>query len=465
MSVLAASWILAGILMALSSAMLLTENQQLNILVLRDRIRRVYLVHRDRRPLLVTATPCTAAVEWHVFHRNATTRNGGVPVASFYGNESMLFVQREAEPGVYVLELDSEQGDTSVQLYATSESVYPFAQLPSDPKVDVLKVRDDQVLFSWKASQGTPDLEYCVAANRRENLRTLCAAITALRKRNDVFYECVGGKTWHRFHNLHVGQTYFVDVYARNRRTNLSTAYPGTHFVARSPPSVRVRDSQTVRLVVDQGEAAVAKYVLRKRVPALWLLAQSCSGPGPVQLTVSLGRKQVLEAPVMDSRVFTLAGPMTGTYVINVTSPVSHMRRVHVVLSRKYRKFPYPALPADNRVKVMESLTTCDSVTLAWRSVSDEKVRYCVYKRESAVEQRDDTCQEEWPRSGKVTCRRYHRFSRQRFQDVIMQKVNRLRPDASYVFQVLVTKLRGKTLPYEPVWATTPRTCMGRPPS
>ncbi|KAL1434502.1 hypothetical protein MTO96_011596 [Rhipicephalus appendiculatus] len=115
----------------------------------------------------------------------------------------------------------------------------------------------------------------------------------------------------------------------------------------------------------------------------------------------------------------------------------------------------------------MGSLTTCNSVTLAWKAALDEKVRYCIFKQEvrgsySGVFARpQDFCDETKlaEKSGKVSCRRYHRFSKHRFQNVIMQKIRKLQPDTTYVFEVLVTKARGRTLAYEKVWATTHRSC------
>lgn len=512
------------------------ENGEVNVFVFKDQIRRVFfLVEKERNSLLLTASPCSAPIEWHIFRkplapsdyseesnesRDPSTllyRDDGAstePVVggSFYGRGRLSFSRRDAPRGVYMLEFDSDSADTRVRVYGTSDADahYPFPLLPIKPKVEVLQVRNGRVLFTWKPSPSESsahqDVQYCVAANRKENFHTKCAVDSALRgdvpspphpdsgfgfwwekaarrklalrsremqravrPQRDVVFECVGRRTWHSFADLEVDQRYYIDVFTINAKTNSSTAYPGTSVVARSVGNQRIQDNQLVRIVLDQRDnfVHVAKYSVNANVPTMWMFVQSCSGPGPIQLSVTLRKAKVLTAEVMDTRTLTLNHPSNGTYVIKISSTVPQLRRVHLLVSKKYHKFPFPTLPDDSGVKVMGSLTTCNSVTLAWKAALDEKVRYCIFKQEvrgsySGVFARpQDFCDETKlaEKSGKVSCRRYHRFSKHRFQNVIMQKIRKLQPDTTYVFEVLVTKARGRTLAYEKVWATTHRSC------
>lgn len=301
-----------------------------------------------------------------------------------------------------------------------------------------------------------------MALKSREMMRNVRVA-------KDVVLECIGRRTWHSFADLQIDQRYYIDVFALNSRTNASTAYPGINVVARSPINSRMQDNQLIQIVLDKanGYASVAKYGVNANAHTIWMFVQSCSGPGPVQLSVSHRKNKILTAEVMDTRTLTINHPSNGTYVVKVSSTVPELRRVHLLISKKYHKFPFPTLPDDSSVKVMGSLTTCNSVTLAWKAALDEKVRYCIFKQEmkgsysGVFAKPEDFCSETKlaERPGKILCRRYHRFSKHRFQNVIMQKVRKLRQETTYVFEIFVTKARGRTLAYEKVWATTHRSC------
>ncbi|EEC17649.1 conserved hypothetical protein [Ixodes scapularis] len=292
------------------------------------------------------------------------------PVAggSFYGSGRLSFTRRDAPRGIYMLEFDSDSTDTSVRVYGTSDSDthYPFPQLPTKAKVDVLQ---------------------------------------------DVA----------QFADLEVDQRYFIDVFAINSRTNASSAYLGASVVARNPTNSRIQDNQLVQIVLDQKDAfsSVAKYAVNANVEMIWMFVQSCSGPGPVQLSVTQRKKKILTAEVMETRTLTINHPANGTYVVKISSTVPQLRRVHLLVSKKYHKFPFPTLPDDSSIKVMGSLTTCNSVTLAWKAALDEKVRYCIFKQEmrgsysGVFAKPQDFCTETKAveKAGKITCRRYHRFS------------------------------------------------------
>lgn len=187
------------------------ENGEVNVFVFKDQIRRVFfLVEKERNSLLLTASPCSAPIEWHIFRKPLAPsdyseesnesrdpsallyRDDGAstePVVggSFYGRGRLSFSRRDAPRGVYMLEFDSDSADTRVRVYGTSDADthYPFPLLPIKPKVEVLQVRNGRVLFTWKPSPSESsahqDVQYCVAANRKENFQTKCAVDSALR--------------------------------------------------------------------------------------------------------------------------------------------------------------------------------------------------------------------------------------------------------------------------------------------
>ena len=54
----------------------------------------------------------------------------------------------------------------------------------------------------------------------------------------------------------------------------------------------------------------------------------------------------------------------------------------------------------------------------------------------------------------KVICRRY-KSSKRRRSNLIMQEIRHLQPGKRYIFQVVVTKGRGRSLNYEQLWTET----------
>lgn len=144
------------------------EDAEVSVFVFKDQIRRVFfLVEKERNSLLLTASPCSAPTEWHIFRKplpppekseesNGETwdqsldlyRDDGsstepVVGGSFYGSGRLSFERRDAPTGIYMLEFDSDSSDTSVRVYGTSDSDTnsPFPLLPPKPKVDVLQVK------------------------------------------------------------------------------------------------------------------------------------------------------------------------------------------------------------------------------------------------------------------------------------------------------------------------------------
>ncbi|XP_054154978.1 protein NDNF-like [Oppia nitens] len=158
-------------------------------------------------------------------------------------------------------------------------------------------------------------------------------------------------------------------------------------------------------------------------------------------------------------------------------------RTVVFMATNRYNRFPFPLMPTDTQIKLMSTLTDCQSVTLAWNASPDDRVQYCIYSRKvdnhyQSVNRLDSVCPSITTTTAagvmvdmvedrdtidnnnqgfrKVQCKRYQKWSsRRRFGNKIIQSVKRLTAGQTYVFQVLVTKHRGRTLAYEQVWATT----------
>lgn len=504
----------------------LPEEVEVSVYVSTTQIQRVYfLLEKEGRPLSLTVTPCWRPIKWRLSRRNfplpgrkeswprpVPENHGGQPtttIATYSGRERKMYSQASTSAGLYVLELEGRESDSRVKVRLTTKSppsnYYP--QLPSDSKVSVLKIRRNKVLLAWKTSPAETRLgrliSYCVSVNSVENRPSMCSVQSGngeeahptlppstgfgfswekskkkLSRTSPVAAEqsysnltCVGRKTWHMFRGLQRGSTYYFDVFVVDSRTNASSAYHGVRVTTKQSKSVsRLKDSSLTSFTLDakNGYAVSVKYMVTAPNKKLWIFLQSCTGPGPITLRVGQDGREIISSEVMDTKTLSVVPPSNGTYQISVQSGLKNPRRVRLWVGKRYHKLPFPVLPEDKSIKIFDTLTTCDSVTLAWHSTIDEKVKYCIFKRTAKAgfmrlfaspqnfchqseEAKDDR--------ERILCRRYHRFSRQRFNNVIMQRVRNLKPSFTYVFDIQVTKHNAKTLSYEQVWVTTANNC------
>ncbi|XP_035217208.1 protein NDNF-like isoform X2 [Stegodyphus dumicola] len=492
-----------------------------------------FLLEGGYRPISVTVTPCSSetTLEWKISHNSfqtaalGSTYNSALwanhvlrppstsPAATYVGKDRRSYTNPRAPPGLYALEMRAD-GETRARILVTTRppsqmSYHP--PVPPESNVHIIKIKRNRVLVSWKASQSGRPVEYCVTANTRGNYNSLCSAESdlygstpfqppmspgyhrshalissnphPLYPKHGAKLTCVGRKTWHQFKGLQRGKTYYLDVFVIDKETNASSAYIGVSAAVKNviSPTSRLKDNSLVTFNLDEtnGYAVNTKYSPGRTPGPILLFIQSCTGPGPVILDISrntVPKEEILSTNVMDVKTLEIprlmAAPLNSTsnlYLFSIRSSVKHPRKVRVWISGKKHAFPFPVLPEDKSVSVFDTLTTCDSITIGWKTSSDERVKYCIYKQSPHNELMRRTLAEpqnfcEPPIDGStrrhtVLCRRYHRFSKRRFNNVIMQRVRGLHPGTTYLFEVQVTKVKGKMLPYEQVWANTLDTC------
>ncbi|GIZ00508.1 protein NDNF [Caerostris extrusa] len=158
----------------------------------------------------------------------------------------------------------------------------------------------------------------------------------------------------------------------------------------------------------------------------------SCTGPGPVNLHITTGgssKQDIMSTTVLDIKTLRLPPTNASSLALSLRATSTRTRKVRIWMSSRRRNYPFPDMPQDKSIRVFESLNTCHSITIGWKTSADERVK------------------------------RYHRFSNRRFSDLIMQKIKGLQPDTKYLLEVQVTKVKGEMLPYEQVWARTAKTC------
>lgn len=512
---------------------ILPEDVEVDTFIHKGQVQKFfYLLEGGYRPISVTVTPCSSdsLLEWKLSHNifpissspyhsdpwtNHVIRPPSIsPTASYVGKKRRSYTNPRAPPGLYTLEVRSS-AETNAKLLVTTRppSQMPYhPPLPPESAVQIIKIKRNRILISWKASLSGRPLEYCVTSNTRGNYNSLCSAEGDMHGGNPFYspvstgytyhygtkqlhnslqepakhgaaITCVGRKTWHMFKGLQRGIIYYFDVFVMDVDTNASSVYIGVSAAVKNVPSSpsRLKDDSLVTYNLDasNGFAVDTKYHLGRSSGPILLFIQSCTGPGPVTLTVTQNvspRHEILSTNVMDVKTLEIPRQMaalingSNIQTLSIRSSTKHARKVRVWISNKKHAFPFPVLPPDKSVSVFDTLTTCDAITIGWKASPDERVKYCIYRQAAHDELMQRTLTEpqnfcEEPAEGSVLkritvlCRRYHRFSKRRFNNVIMQRVKGLKPGTTYLFEVQVTKVKGKMLPYEQVWATTHSTC------
>lgn len=504
------------------------EDTEVDVFLHRHQIQKLFFyLEGGYRPISVTVTPCSTdtIIEWKISHSSFQNSGNSLgylsgtwsnhvirppsssPAAAYVGRQRRSYTNPRAPPGLYTLEFRADD-DSKAKVLVTTRPTgqMPFhPPLPPESGVQIVKIKRNRILISWKPSLSGRPVEYCVSSNNRGNYNSLCSASEDVNgpssyllphtspyhhssgpinhdSKNGASLTCVGRKTWHLFKNLQRGRTYYFDVFVLDIETNASSTYVGVRATVRhvSRHPSRLKDDSLVTFSLDShnGYAVHTKYHPGKSEGPVLLFIQSCTGPGPVTLYISQNtapRQEILTESVMDVKTLEIprqiAAPANSSkiYSFSIRSNTKHSRKVRVWISGKRHAFPFPVLPQDKSVSVFDTLTTCDSITIGWKASPDEKVKYCIYRQAAFDELMQRTltepqnfCEQSTEGSSTrytVLCRRYHKFSKRRFNDVIMQRVRGLHPGTTYLFEVQVTKVKGKMLPYEQVWATTHDNC------
>ncbi|XP_015923673.1 protein NDNF [Parasteatoda tepidariorum] len=509
---------------------LIPEDTEITILLHRNHVQKLYfLLEGTYRPISVTVTPCSshATLEWRISHNvhqnsivdpyhSASWSNhvlrppSASPSATYIGNERRSYTNPRAPPGLYNLDLKSDS-ESSAKILVTTRAISHMPHhppLPPEPGVQIVKIKRNRVLISWKASLSNRPLEYCVASNNRENYNSLCSAEVDLYGTNSLHainsayspyqihhddadthlirhganLSCIGRKTWHLYKGLQKGKTYYFDVFVLDTVTNASSAYVGVSATIRSsgPEMRKMKDDSLETFTLDEsnGYTVNTRYQMSRNAGSVLLFVQSCTGPGPVNIHISKSgtpKQEILSTTVMDVKTLEIPRQMAAlmnsstSISLSIRSTTMHSRKVRLWISGKKHAFPFPVLPQDKSVRVFETLTTCNSITIGWKTSPDERVKYCIYRQaaydelmERTLAEPQNFCEPQLEGSTfrkTVLCRRYHRFSKRRFNNLIMQKIKGLHPGMTYLFEVQVTKVKGKMLPYEQVWATTLDSC------
>lgn len=412
--------------------------------------------------------------------------------------------------GIYTVDITSTKSDSYVNIFAsTSPDIHRLPELPKDSNVSILDKTHNTFTVSWHPS---PDekafgngIEYCVALNRKRSYKTLCSVLSHLhgdpkptlppgngfgfssdiqKKRNlklnakpiraqrkgSIFFKCLGRSTKATFEKVKTRKGYYVDVFVKNTQTNgipNSRHYNGIYVKTRRKRKLPTLKDGKIRTVVFSRKKRKFTYVfsVKKSTRDVHLAISSCSGSLRIKVQGSNGT--VYNSRLKTSKVLTLNDLNAGTYNLALTKKVSRKNIVYISMTSKKKKVKIPELPEDKTVKVFDYLTSCESVTVAWKG-TDVKQSYCLFKTElpssrtntSLVSKKLDECGAlSRLRDGaqKITCKNF----RYRSQDnaVLAITVTNLKPDTSYIFDVFVSRGNYFTFPYNSVRTKTSSTC------
>ncbi|XP_033124498.1 protein NDNF-like isoform X2 [Anneissia japonica] len=445
----------------------------------------------------------------------------GSPLKTYIGQNVSTHSLSNSPAGIYMLSVRAIEKDSSFMIYATttpnSDRIYPV--LPSDSQVDVTAVRKNRVSLAWKASVSDTvykqPIKYCVAMNTERNYPTLCSIEarlygdrrpvvpntgfgfsseknknikesrknrkrknrrgppsngSLLRSESDITFECIGTKTLHTFTDLEPNQKYFFDVFAVDTTTNRSTAYTSVEVVTRPSENdekvVVLKDGKIIDSSVRPSQPSKTFQIdVGQKTKELLATVQPCSDP--VRVEIWRDTELVKSGDVEDLQSFTINNAK-GIFDIKIVGTLKLTTHFRVFATTKPRKYPYPRMPEDNRIKPFRNLRECDSLTVAWL-ISSETAQYCLYKREDTSTKTEsdgrknlrleNTCHgpETRKKSEKVFCQKVHAPSE---EDTVMTKmVTGLKQGTGYVFDVYVSRDGKQSLAYRSVKVKTKKYC------
>lgn len=411
--------------------------------------------------------------------------------------------------GIYIVEITSTKSDSYVDIFATtSPHIDRPTELPKDSNVSILDKTQNTFTVSWNPSPNEEfdnTTEYCVAVNRKRSYKTLCSVLSHLngdpkptlppnngfgfsseilkernlrktakpvraQKKGSIFFKCLGRNTKATFEKVKTRKGYYVDVFVKSSQTNggpNSRHYNGIYIKTKRKRKLPSLKEGKIRTVVFSRRKRKFSYMfqVKKSTRDVHLAISSCSGTLNVQVKGTNG--SVYNSRLKSSKVLTFKALKPGKYNIALSKKVTRKNEVYISVSTKRKIAKIPDKPEEKTVKVFDYLTTCESVTVAWKG-TDVKQNYCLYKTElpssrgnsSSISKKLDECGAlNRLRNGaqKITCKNF----KYRSQDnaVLAITVTNLKQDTSYIFDVFVSRGKYFTFPYNSVRTKTKSVC------
>ncbi len=428
-------------------------------------------------------------------HRNQ------VQVKHYVGEKAITFFTDYGPAGVYTLNINAIEDDTSVRIYATTTpySDYPYPELPPDSAVRLVHVGKTSVSLAWKQSYTAQifgrEIVYCLMVNRVRNLATMCGAQAFMYGETpptappnsgfgfaweqgedvsfqsklypsdteyprDLIYKCIGPKTSYTFHGLKQGQKYHFDVFAVSPSKNRSTAYQGVSATTKlKVKQVKIKEDKLIKTYIKRTVARkIFEFQHPKSTKQLIISVLPCYGR--LDIAIFKDGELLINHTTKELHIFTISRAKKGKYIIDISTRQFRSCSLQLHVTSKSKRFPYPELPEDQRIKVFQNRKSCDTVTIAWLATK-KKVQYCLYMKAIPngpsskfgiyrhTENNNCVKPSYRKKSEKVMCKAVRYKSKRR--TVITEVVRGLKPNINYTFDVYASLpgSHGQTLSYK----------------
>ncbi|XP_018563676.1 protein NDNF [Anoplophora glabripennis] len=490
----------------------LPSDSQVTTFLLKGELKLLYYLSPiDNGSLSTTIITCSSPVQWSMkLNQNGSTAKPSSKEHNrTFLTEDMTTKNFTAFKELYVLQLTAPESDTYVHIYISTEADGPQALRNSYLQKLRLQKRQKKkrLTIRWEASLVDPQgTDYCLTVSSKKNYKTLCsaqaekfgvvppsvtgqalvasqAAINWKPKGRDIeksafpLIACVGRKRQYTVPNLKQGQTYYFDLFATNRQSNLTYFFgsTSTKFDSRIKP-ISLRDGKSVfaNLRKFDGKIVFKFKVGKVRGNPLNIFIMPCGAL--IDAEVSLKGKTIISRERIEKMDhIAIKSPEEGaryhikTVAVNINREgAGRNSGVEVfATSKSTSKIPLPTMPSQTAVEEIASMRKCNSVTVAWLPSPGEKVgHYCILVKEGKLREEDDygipnQCGLESRLKKSVNfdvkcCKDIrHNYT----NSVITEKINYLGPGKSYVVQVIVKKPKGKSLAYDLLQVHTTPSC------
>ncbi|CDW54637.1 WAP type 'four disulfide core' [Trichuris trichiura] len=356
------------------------------------------------------------------------------------------------------------------QIRLAIKEKHSLAQLLPNRGVRVRQSADDgSVTIYWdqlESEAAIADLEYIFLLSRSKTFEALCAAdeqtmrfsISSSRRRTLTLS------------GLLTDVRYFLSVFAFRPSTIETVPFDSAAFTTTNPlsyPSSTIVDGQLTIAHLGLSQYSARIHVLTVEKPASSLLITLYPCTGSLRVSAYSNGQFLRHWQVEELKTVELTNMTAGELRIRVFNNDDTEKTYKLWASVNASTYPYPTMPFDTSLLVLEHGRTCRSVRLGWLE-STQAHSVCLFKRREQDDyftqlillEEPNRCQGPAADSELVFCRRFHHHSGGEGAEVmITREVMGLRPANTYRFDLYASKPNGETLPYRTVWVKTKQFC------
>ncbi|CAG7725785.1 unnamed protein product [Allacma fusca] len=480
--------------------------------------RFLYINENGGNVLSIVVTPCTSPLLWSVRYwpvSNSSNHHFLEPqlLKSFRTDRSATFYDLKSRQGVYSVEIKPLYSDSYVHLYAFN-GPEPI-RIPSNfieisdinpgvpkPRISVRRLRGNRLHVKWEPSAWNPHLmkpprynyfnsyghnekdrmdvmmDYPPQDPRNNRIddqkRHYPTSFEQRERAKDIIIGCVNKKTNYILHSLQEGKLYYFNVFIKDSSTNLTYPYVRTTLKYRTPKHLPngISDSKAKKVTIAPGNPTLLKFNLKKPCTEMSMYVMPCGG-GAIRYQLIHAYKSIIESDIVDSLdILKIAMPEKGRYYIRLRqSPTLNSTfalMVEIYVSKKNKRFPLPKLPYNTQITEDRQERSCDSVKIQWQPSPEPKDNeYCIFLKEETRKRifkfkKPNQCDVE--RSLNSDPYVTHSMCIQRSPPLaggyLSQTVESLQPDTNYIVQVIVRRLKGKSLSYDLLQVSTLSECV-----